>query len=103
VRIKKVFRKVRHYTPELNPTTSATILLSSTTIGNISGNPLGLNYEITVHASSNSIYLGFTSNLTSTNGYEVDIDDEIKLMVEDKIWGIVTNTATGKFKAIVWD
>jgi hypothetical protein len=97
------FRKVRHYTVEIDPTTAATVLLSSTTIGNVSGQALGANFEITIHASSASIHIGFSSTITTTNSYEIDIDDEIHMMVEDKIWGIVSNTASGKFKAIVWD
>jgi hypothetical protein len=97
------FRKVRHYTVEIDPTTAATVLLSSTTIGNVSGQALGANFEITIHASSDSIHIGFSSTITTTNSYEIDIDDEIHMMVEDKIWGIVSNTASGKFKAIVWD
>jgi hypothetical protein len=97
------FRKVRHYTPEIDPTTVATVLLSSTTIGNVSGQLLGANFEITIHASSASIHIGFSSTITTTNSYEVDTDDTIEMMVEDRIWGIVSNTASGKFKAIVWD
>jgi hypothetical protein len=97
------FRKVRHYTPEINPTTAPTLMLSSTTIGNVSGQILGANFEVTIWASSAPIYLGFTSGLTTTNGFELDDAEYIEMMVENQIWSEITTAASGKFKAIVWD
>lgn len=97
------FRKVRHYTPEIDPTTSPTLLLSSTIIGNVSGTILGENFEATIWASSAHIFLGFTSSMTTTNGFELGEDEQINIMIETKLYGEITTVALGKFKAIVWE
>lgn len=100
---KERFRQVKHYTPEIDPTTSPTLLLSSTTIGIVSGQPLGANFEVTIWASSSPIFIGFTSNITTTNGFEVNPEQSVDMMVKDQLWGEIMTSASGKFKAIVWD
>lgn len=97
------FRKVRHYTPEIDPTTSPTLLLSSTTLGNVSGQLLGENFEATIWASSNHVFFGFTSSITTTNAFELGEDESLNIMIESKLWGEIVTGASGKFKAIVWD
>lgn len=100
---KERFRKVRHWTPEIDPTTSPTLMLSSTTIGNVSGQPLGANFEATIWASSSPIFIGFTSGITTSTGFEIGADNSIDIMVENQIWAEIKTSATGKFIAIVWD
>lgn len=97
------FRKVKHLTPEIDPTTSPTLLLSSTMIGNVSGQPLGQNFECTIWASSAKIVIGFTSNVTTSTGFEVENGQSLDLMVDSQVWGEITTANSGKFRAIVWD
>lgn len=97
------FRKVRHMIPETDPTTSATMIVSSTVIGNISGQVLGANFEVSIWASSAPIFIGFTSGLTASTGFELTEEQRLDLMVESALWSRIINSATGKIVAIVWD
>jgi hypothetical protein len=97
------FRRAKHYTIEIDPSTATTLLLSSTVIGNVSGQALGANFEATIWASSAAIFLGFTSGVTTTSGFELGTGQSINIMIKEAIYGRITNSATGKFKAIVWD
>lgn len=97
------FRRIKHYTIEVDPTTATTLLLSTTTIGNVSGQPLGSNFEATIWASSAHIFLGFTSAVTTTNGFELGEGESFNVMIENAIYGRIATAASGKFKAIVWD
>jgi hypothetical protein len=100
---KEMYRKMRHYTPEIDPTTNSTVILSSTMLGIVSSELLGNHYLATIRASSAAVYIGYTSNLTTTNGYEMGVGETLNLMIQDKLWARVNNQNSGKLKSIVWD
>jgi hypothetical protein len=101
---RPMFKKIKQIFEERVASTTAEyhkLIASSDTCLDAS-KILGANFNLTIEATTGNITLGYSTSITSTQGYILTEGTSIDLKVPSAIYFCSAST-TARFQAIAWD
>jgi len=91
------FRKINTIIPITIPSTTANVV---DVIASTDG--YGDNFDITITASTGTLFITNTTAVSVTNGYTLTEGDTVNIKVQS-VMSIVGGTTTAAYSAIIWE